>query len=134
MTTQEECVEGKEEETNSAHEENDVSNRHMTWWQRASWIRVDNGPHLRTARGRRRTWRAATRAVQETHVAERIEEVQTSVNSKLSREDLLNVRTERQHTAAAAAPTQKASATATVVMTSSSAFTPCWRTRTTLRC
>ena len=64
----------------------------MTWWQKAWWIRVDNGPHLPTARGRRRTWRAATRAVQETHVAERTEEVQTSVNSSLSREDLLNVR------------------------------------------
>ena len=30
MTMQEECVEGKEEETNSMHEEDDVSNRHMT--------------------------------------------------------------------------------------------------------
>ena len=47
---------------NSIHEENDVSNRHMTWWKNAWWIRVDSGPHLRTARGRRRIWRAARRA------------------------------------------------------------------------
>ena len=33
MTTQEKCVETKKE-TNSMHEENDVSNRHMTWWKK----------------------------------------------------------------------------------------------------
>ena len=33
--------------------------------QSAWWIRVDNGPHLQTARDRRRVWRAATRAAQE---------------------------------------------------------------------
>ena len=48
------------------HEEKDVSNRHMTWWRDARWVRVDNGPHLQTARGRRRVWRAATRAARET--------------------------------------------------------------------
>ena len=80
-TTREACVEGKKEETNSMNEEDDVSNRHMTWWRKAWWIRMDNGSHLRTARGRRRTWRAATRAVQEAHDAERTEEVQTSANS-----------------------------------------------------
>ena len=37
MTTQEECVEAKRE-TNSMHEESDVSNRHMTWWRNAWWI------------------------------------------------------------------------------------------------
>ena len=45
------------------HEENDVSNRHMTWWRNAWWIRVDSGPHLRTARVRR-IWRAARAAEQ----------------------------------------------------------------------
>ena len=45
MTTQVECVEEKKE-TNSLQEENDVSNRHMTWWKSAWWIRVDNGPHM----------------------------------------------------------------------------------------
>ena len=30
MATQEKCVEAQKE-TNSMHEENDVSNRHMTW-------------------------------------------------------------------------------------------------------
>ena len=57
MTTQEKCV-GAKKETNSMHE-NDVSNRHMTWWKNAWWIRVDSGPHMRTAEGRRRIWRAA---------------------------------------------------------------------------
>ena len=28
-----------------------VSNRHMTWWQNAWWVRVNNGPHMRTAEG-----------------------------------------------------------------------------------
>ena len=53
------------ENVNSLHEESHVSNRHMTWWHNAWWVRVDNGPHLQTARDRRRVWRAATRAAQE---------------------------------------------------------------------
>ena len=64
MTTQENCVEVKKER-NSMHEEGHVSNRHMIWWQNAWWVRVNNGPHLRTARDRRKVWRAATRAAQE---------------------------------------------------------------------
>ena len=60
VATQEKFVEAKKE-ANSRHEENDVSNRHMTWWRDTWWVRVDNGPHLRTARGRRRVWRGATR-------------------------------------------------------------------------
>ena len=55
----------REEDSNSMHEESHVSNRHMTWWQDAWWVRVNNGPHLRTARDRRKVWRAATRAAQE---------------------------------------------------------------------
>ena len=61
MKAQEE--QGKD--ANSLHEESHVSNRHMTWWHNAWWVRVNNGPHLRTARDRRRVWRAATRAAQE---------------------------------------------------------------------
>ena len=53
------------EDSNSLQEESHVSNRHMTWWHNAWWVRVNNGPHLRTARDRRRVWRAATRAAQE---------------------------------------------------------------------
>ena len=64
MTTQEGCVE-EQKETNSTQEEHDVSNRHMTWWSNAWWIRVDSGPHMRTARGRRRVWRAARRAAEQ---------------------------------------------------------------------
>ena len=40
------------EDANSLHEESHVSNRHMTWWHNAWWVRVNNGPHLRTARDR----------------------------------------------------------------------------------
>ena len=57
--------EGQGEDANSMHEESHVSNRHMTWWRNAWWVRVNNGPHLQTARDRRRAWRAATRAAQE---------------------------------------------------------------------
>ena len=53
------------EDANSLHEESHVSNRHMTWWHNAWWVRINNGPHLQTARDRRRVWRAATRAAQE---------------------------------------------------------------------
>ena len=56
---------GQQENVNSLHEESHVSNRHMIWWRNAWWVRVDNGPHLQTARDRRRVWRAATRAAQE---------------------------------------------------------------------
>ena len=64
------CVEEEEEETNSMQEENHVSNRHMMWWQRSWWVHIDNGPHLRTARGRRRAWRAGTRGAREMRVTE----------------------------------------------------------------
>ena len=63
-TTREGSVEERKE-TNSMQQENEVSNRHMTWWRNAWWIRVNNGPHMRTARGRRRTWRAARRAAEQ---------------------------------------------------------------------
>ena len=67
MTTQKKCVE-EQKETNSMHEENDVSNRHMAWWRDAWWVRVDNGP------GRRRAWRAATRAAREARETSQEEE------------------------------------------------------------
>ena len=60
------------EDANSAHEESHVSNRHMTWWRNAWWVRMDNGRHLRTARGRRRVRRAATRAAREAHETEQV--------------------------------------------------------------
>ena len=50
---------------NSLHEESHASDRHMTWWRNAWLIRMDSGPHLGTARDRRRVWRAATRAARE---------------------------------------------------------------------
>ena len=75
LTTQEECVEGKNE-TNSMQEK-DVSNRHMTWWRNAWWIRVDGGPHMRTARGRRRVWRAARRAAEQARDNDGVGETQS---------------------------------------------------------
>ena len=76
VTTQEKCV-GAKTQTNSMCEENDVSNRHMTWWRNAWWIRVDSGPHMRTARGRRRIWRAARRAAEQARDEKRVEETQS---------------------------------------------------------
>ena len=76
MTTQEKCVEAKKE-TNSMHEESDVSKRHMTWWKNAWWIRMEGGPHMRTARGRRRIWRAARRAAEQARDDDRVEETQS---------------------------------------------------------
>ena len=55
MATKEECVEAKME-VNSMHEENDVSNGHMTWWKNAWWIRVDSGPHMRTEEAEGEKW------------------------------------------------------------------------------
>ena len=69
-TTREGSVEEKGEGTNSMQEKNHVSSRHMTWWQKSWWVRKDNGPHLRTARGRRQAWRAATRAAREMRVTD----------------------------------------------------------------
>ena len=78
MTTQERCVEVKKG-ANSLHEESDVSNRHMTWWKNAWWIRVDSGPNLRTARSRRRIWRAARRAAEQARDDDRVEETRILV-------------------------------------------------------
>ena len=74
MTTQEKWF---EKETNSMHKESDVSNRHMTWWKNAWWIRMDGGPHMRTTRGRRRIWRAARRAAEQARDDDRVEETQS---------------------------------------------------------
>ena len=75
VTTQEKCVEAKKE-TNSMQEECDVSKRHMTWWKNAWWIRMDGGPHMRTARCRRRIWRADRRAAEQARDDDRVEETE----------------------------------------------------------
>ena len=67
---------GQQENANSVHEECHVSHRHMTWWHNAWWIRVDNGPHMRSARGRRRVWRAARRAAEQARDEDGAGEVQ----------------------------------------------------------
>ena len=64
----------KQEGVNSLHDECHVWNRHMTWWQNAWWIRVDNGPHMCSARGRRRAWRAARRAAEQVRDGNWVEE------------------------------------------------------------
>ena len=61
---------------NSLHKETHVSNRHMTWWQNAWWVRVNNGPHMRTARGRRGIWRAARQAAEQACHEESVGETQ----------------------------------------------------------
>ena len=66
----------KQEDVNSLLDECHVSNRHMTWRQNAWWIRVDNGPHMRSARGRRRTWRAARQAAEQVRDQNCVEETQ----------------------------------------------------------
>ena len=55
----------EQEDVNSLHDGCHVSNTHTTWWQNAWWIRVDNGPHMRSARERRRTWRAVRQAAEQ---------------------------------------------------------------------
>ena len=74
--TQEECVEEKREgeNRNQICEDSDVSNRHMTWWRKAWWIRIDDGSSMRSARGRRRVWRAARRAAEQARDGDRVEE------------------------------------------------------------
>ena len=50
--TQEECVEEKGEESkNQTYKDSDVSNRHMTWWRNAWWVRMNDGSSMRSARG-----------------------------------------------------------------------------------
>ena len=51
--------EKEEEIVDRTCDDKDVSDRHITRWKNAWWIRVNSGPHMRSARGRRRTWRAA---------------------------------------------------------------------------
>ena len=58
------------------YEDNDVSNRHMTWWKRAWWMRIDDGSSTRSPRGRRRVWRAAKRAAEQARDGDGFEEAQ----------------------------------------------------------
>ena len=48
----------------------------MTWWRKAWWIRIDDGSSMRSARGRRRVWRAARRAAEQARDGDRVEETQ----------------------------------------------------------
>ena len=57
-------------------EDTDVPNRHMTWWRRAWWIQIDIGPSMRSARGRRRVWRADKRAAELARAGDGIGETQ----------------------------------------------------------
>ena len=65
----------------------------MTWWKNAWWIRVDSGPHMRTARGRQRIWRAARRAAEQARDDDRVEETQSFAEEAWGR----NERRERQN-------------------------------------
>ena len=68
--TQKECVGEEEESRNSLYDDTDVSNTHMARWNRSWWIRIDGGSSMRSARGRRRVWRADRRAAEEARDAE----------------------------------------------------------------
>ena len=72
--TREECVEQEKNEvdTDLTFEDKNASNRHMTWWKRAWWIRFDDGSSMRSARGRRRVWRAARRAAEQARDGDRV--------------------------------------------------------------
>ena len=71
--------ENREENGNSMHEDRDVSNRHMTWWKRGWWIRIDDGSSMRSAKGRRRVWRAPRRAAEQARDGDLVDETrQTS--------------------------------------------------------
>ena len=67
VTTQEKCVEAKKTKKVMCH---------MTCWKNAWWIRMDGGPHMRTARDRRRIWRAARRAAEQAR-DDRVEETRS---------------------------------------------------------
>ena len=84
--------EGETSDENSLHEESHASNRHMTWWRNAWWVRVNNGPHMRTARGRRRIWRAARQAAEQACHEEWVGETQRGEGEREER----GARKERQ--------------------------------------
>ena len=86
---------GQQENANSVHEECHVSNRHMTWWHNAWWIRVGNGPHMRSARKRRRVWRAARRAAEQARDEDGAGEAQR-LAEEAEREKWVRRQTERQ--------------------------------------
>ena len=54
----------EEENMNRTYVDNAVSDSLMTWWRRAWWIRLDDRSSMRSATGRRRVWRAASRAAE----------------------------------------------------------------------
>ena len=92
------------EDANSLHEESHVSNRHITWWRNAWWVRVNNGPHLQTARDRRRAWRAATRAAREMRATQ---ETQCESGETERERPGEMERKRKQHVAHRAAPTHQ---------------------------
>ena len=80
-----EAQRGQEEDVNSVHDECHVSNRHMTQWHNAWWIRVDNGPHMRSARGRRRTCQAARQAAEQVRDGNRVRETWREERERLKK-------------------------------------------------
>ena len=76
IQAQEECAEEKckGENTKRLYEENDMSNRRMTWWKRLCWILSGHGSCVRSAKGRRSVWRTAKRAAEEARDGDFVEE------------------------------------------------------------
>ena len=60
---------------------------------RIRWVRVNNGPNMRTARGRRRIWRAARQAAEQASHEEWVGETQ---GGEVEREERGGGRKERQ--------------------------------------
>ena len=54
----------EEENMNRTYVDNAVSDSLMTSWRRAWWIQNGDGSSMRSARGRRRVWRAASKAAE----------------------------------------------------------------------
>ena len=59
----------------------------MTWWHNTWWIRVDNGPHMRSAKGRRRTWRAARQAAEQVRDGNNVGETWREEKERLKKGD-----------------------------------------------
>ena len=110
------------EDANSLHEESHVSDRHMMWWRNAWWIRIDSGPHLRTARDRRRAWRAATRAAREAR-----ETRKASEGRKGEMGDGKQRKQRKQYVAHRIAPTPTATATSTTAAAATAAASAAMR-------
>ena len=151
-TMQQDCVEGKEVDQIQCMTKMTCRTDTGRGGETAWWIRVVNGPHLRTAPSLCSkpggfphvifTCPVSFSPFASSSLSPLLADFrQQQSQQRRSAQRQGSNATERQQTAAAAAtekagPTRLATATATCdcCMTSSGSFTPCWRTWRTLRC